>query len=115
MNFLRFHKNSDSVDRHKKKFEDKYEPLKICEILINSQFYNGNKYFHLTYDCDNDKIKGNFSKKMISEAIDEYISLVYTKKVKPLLNMRNVKGKSKYTPQSATKQIKTQIYKNYIS
>jgi DNA-binding MarR family transcriptional regulator len=52
---------------------------------------------------------------MISEAIDEYISLVYTKKVKPLLNMRNVKGKSKYTPQSATKQIKTQIYKNYIS
>ena len=112
-NWLRFHKNSDSVDRHKKKFEDKWEAFKIAEILVNRQYFGGNKYFYITYDGDNEKIRGNYSPKMLSEAIDEYIALNYTKKVKPLLNQRDNKGKKKHTPQSATKFIKNQLKKMY--
>ena len=83
---LRFHKSTDSIDRHKKKYEDKWEAFRICEILINKQYFGGNKRFYLTYDCDNEKILGNYSSTMISEAIDEYIALHHTKLIKPLLN-----------------------------
>ena len=93
INWLRFHKNTDGVDRHKKKFEDKWEAFKICEIMVNRQYFSGNKYFYLTYDTDTEKIKGNYSPKMMNEAIDEYVALNYTKKVKPLLTQRDGKGK----------------------
>jgi|TARA_R110000751_G_scaffold94864_1_gene185242 hypothetical protein len=113
INWLRFHKNTDGVDRHKKKFEDKYEAFKIMEILVNKQYFAGNKYIHLTYDCDTEKIKGNYSKNMIDEAIDEYIAENYSKKVKPLLNQINNQGKKKYTPQTATAEVKSLIIKMY--
>jgi len=113
INWLRFHKNSDSVDRHKKKFEDKYEAFKICEILVNKQYFAGNKYFHVSYNCDTEKIMGNYSKTMINEAIDEYIAINYTKKVKPLINMRLNNGKAKYNSASATKEVKKNLLHNY--
>ena len=114
INWLRFHKNTDGVDRHKKKFEDKWEAFKICEVLVNKQYFSGNKYIHLTYDCDIEKIKGNFSKKMMEEAIDEYIAINYSKKVKPYLNQINAKGKKKFTPQTATAEVKKLLYQMYV-
>jgi hypothetical protein len=114
INWLRFHKNTDSVDRHKKKFEDKYEMFKICEVLVNKQYFAGNKYFYLTIDCDSEKIRGTFSDKMMSEAIDEYLAINHTKKIKPYLNQRNNKGKKIYNSTTATKQVKTQLKKMYL-
>tara|TARA_Y100001937_G_scaffold112207_1_gene159583 strand:- start:22 stop:828 length:807 start_codon:yes stop_codon:yes gene_type:complete len=114
INWLRFHKSTDSIDRHKKKYEDKWEAFRICEILINKQYFGGNKRFYLTYDCDNEKILGNFSSTMISEAIDEYIALHHTKLIKPLLNQINPNGKKKFTQQTATKEIKNKLIKMYL-
>jgi len=114
INWLRFHKNTDSVDRHRKKFDDKWEAFKIIEILVNKQYFNGNKYFHLTFDCDNEKILGNYSDKMISEAIDEYIAINHSKLVKPYINQVNIKGKKKYTRESATKEVKKLLQQMYI-
>ena len=114
INWIRFHKNTDSVDRHKKKFEDKWEAFKICEILVNKQYFAGNKYIYLTYDTDTETIKGNYSPKMMNEAIDEYLALNYSKKVKPLLNARDAKGKKKYKAADALKTAKAQIKKMYL-
>lgn len=114
INYLRFHKNTDSVDKHKNKFDDKYEAFKICEILINKQYFGGNKRFHLTYNCDDEKIMGNYSKPMIMEAIDEYISINHNKIVKPLVNMKDSKGKAKFTHASAHKHVKDRIVKQYL-
>jgi len=114
VNWLRFHKNSDSVDRHKKKFEDKWEAFKICEILINKQYFAGNSRFYLTFDCDQEKILGTYSQKMISEAIDEYIALNHRTKVKPLLNHTNSQGKKIYNIQTATKKVKDELYSMYV-
>ena len=114
INFLRFHKNTDSVDRHKQKFEDKFEAFKICEILVNKQFFAGNIRFFITFDCDSEKIYGSFSKKMIEEAIDDYIALNYNKKIKPLINMRGVDGKPKYTSATAMAELKKMLYKSYV-
>ena len=114
INWIRFHKNTDSVDRHKKKFEDKWEAFKICEILVNKQYFAGNKYIYLTYDTDTETIKGNYSPKMMNEAIDEYLALNYSKKVKPLLNARDAKGKKKYKAADALKTAKAQLKKMYL-
>ena len=113
-NWLRFHKNTDSVDRHKKKFEDKWEAFKICEILVNSQYFSGNKYFYLTYDAEDEKIKGNYSPKMMDEAIDEYIATNYSKKISPLLKQTNDKGKKTYTIKSATSKVKEGLKNMYL-
>jgi hypothetical protein len=113
-NWLRFHKNTDGVDRHKKKFEEKWEAFKICEILVNCQYFSGNKYFYLTYDADEEKIKGNFSQKMMDEAINEYIATNYSKKISPLLNIRDEKGKKSYTIPTATKKVKDQLKSMYL-
>ncbi len=114
INWLRFHKNTDSVDRHQKKFQDKYEAFKIIEILVNNQYFNGNKYFYLTFDTDTEKILGNYSTKMINQAIDEYISLNHRTKVKPYLNQLDTKGNKKYTSEKAIKLAKSQLIKMYI-
>jgi hypothetical protein len=114
VNWLRFHKNTDSVDRHKKKFEDKWEAFKICEILINKQYFGGNSRFYLTFDCDHEKILGNYSQKMIMEAIDEYIALHHRTKVKPLLNHTNAQGKKMYNTQTATAHVRQELYNMYV-
>jgi hypothetical protein len=111
---LRFHKNTDSVDRHKKKFEDKWEAFKICEILVNKQYFGGNERFYVTFDCDHEKIYGNYSQKMMDEAIDEYIALHYRQKIKPLLNQTNSTGKKVYTAQSATAYVKKELQQMYL-
>ena len=114
INWLRFHKNTDSVDRHKKKFEDKWEAFKICEILVNKQYFSGNERFYVTFDCDHEKIYGNYSQKMMDEAIDEYIALHYRQKVKPLLNQTGATGKKVYNAQTATAYVKKELQQMYI-
>ena len=89
--------------------------LKICEILVNKQYFGGNKYFYVTFDTDTEKIRGAFSDKMISEAIDEYIALNHTRLIKPLVNQIDAKGKKKYNTATATKQVKASLRQMYVS
>ena len=113
LNYIRFHKNTDSVDKHHKKFDDRHEALKIVELMVNKQYHLGDNRFFCTYNCDDEKIYGNYSKAQVMDAIEEYMSINYNKKIKPLLNMRNAKGKLKYTPEKAynhTKNLLTKIY-----
>lgn len=114
LNWLRFHKNSEAVDKHQKKFDDKHEALKIIELMVNKQYHSGNNRFYVFYNCDDEKIYGNYTKPQINDAIEEYLSLSYNKKIKPLLNMRDAKGKLKYTPESAYSYTKNLLIKMYI-
>ena len=113
LNWLRFHKNTDSVDRHKSKFEDKFEYLKIAEILVNQKYYSGDVHYFLYVDIDEEKLNGNINKKDMDLAIDEYISKYYKQQITPLLNQRNMKGDKKYTPATAIKEVKSRIYRNF--
>jgi len=112
LNYVRYHKNTDSVERHKKKFEDKYEVFRIIEIMVNKQYISGNNRFFVTYDADTEKIRGAYTKQMFSDAVDEYIALSYNQKVKPLLNMI-VGGVKIHTPESATNEIKKELTNQY--
>ena len=47
INYLRFHKINDSVDRYKNRIP--YELMKICQIAVNNEYMSGNKrvYFYV--------------------------------------------------------------------
>lgn len=111
LNWLRFHKNSDSVDRHQKKFQDKYDFLKIAEIMINQQYFDGNKYFHLYVDLDEEVILGKYTPKMMKDAIDEFVSENYNRLVKPKLNRRDEYGRVSAEPKKVIREVKDRLFK----
>lgn len=93
INWLRLHKNTDSVDRHQKKFGDKYEYLKIAELLVNSKYGEGDQRFYAYIDIDEEKIHGDFKKEEVVSAIDQYIGLNERYLISPMLKMHNGEGK----------------------
>jgi hypothetical protein len=103
MNWIRFHKNLDSVGRHAKKFEDKYELLRIVELLTDSEYNNGNKRFFQYVDMDEMKLVGQTDDKKLDFAIRQYIEENYRRIITPLLQIKSENGKSKYTTDSALK------------
>lgn len=111
LNWLRFHKNSDSVDRHQKKFQDKYDFLKIAEIMINQQYFDGEKYFHLYVDLDEEVILGKYTPKMMKDAIDEFVSENYNRLVKPKLNRRDEYGRVSAEPKKVIREVKDRLFK----
>ena len=55
LNWIRFHKNSDSVERHKQKFPDKIDLFAIVESMVNKRYYDGDtRFYHV--DVDEEKI-----------------------------------------------------------
>jgi hypothetical protein len=113
LNWIRFHKNSDSVDRHQKKFQDKYDYLKIAEIMINNKYFDGDKYFYLYVDLDEEKILGTYGNELMKNAIDEFVSENYNRLVKPKLNRRDDYGKIKAEPKKVIREVKDRLFIQY--
>jgi hypothetical protein len=91
-NWIRFHKNNQSVDRHEKKFEDKYEMLKIAECLVDFQYQNGNERFFCYCDIDMGKIKGRITEQMAFKSVEDYMIENYSKVVTPETRRVNLDG-----------------------
>lgn len=114
MNMLRFHKNIESVEKHKNKFPDKYQILSIAEGLVNDQFNGGNKRFHLYVDLDEMKIRGEITDEMIDKALREFIYKNLSELTKPLISQVEG-GKKKYTTESAVEEVKKSLYTLYFT
>jgi hypothetical protein len=112
-NWMRFHKNLDSVDRHANKFQDKHEFLRLVEGLVNAEYQNGNKRFYQYVNLDEMKIMGFVDQKKLDTVLDDYILGNQRKLIKPYLNMRNDQNKPKYTMDEAKKLVKTQLLQTY--
>ena len=109
VNLIRLHKITDTVKKHKHKFEDKFEYLSIAETMINQKFEQGNKHFFVYADIDNEKIYGAFNNQDMEMAVDKFIETNYTNIINPMLNARDMNGKKKYTPQSAIAEVKQKL------
>jgi hypothetical protein len=116
LNWIRFHKNTDSVDKHRTKFEDKYEMLKLVENYTNNEYHNyDNQRFFCYVDIDDEKIK-NVDKKKFEFIVEQYISENYKRLITPMLQKRDLgKGTKVHTPESAVKYHKDRIIKYYLS
>lgn len=112
-NWMRFHKNLDSVDRHANKFEDKHEFLKLVEGMVNTEYQNGNKRFYQYINLDEMKMMGFIDQKKLDVVIDEYIMMNQRKLIRPYLNMRDERNKAKYTMEDAKRLVKTRLIQTY--
>ena len=98
LNIIRMHKITDSVKKHKHKFEDKYEYISIAEIMINQEYERGNKHFFVYIDVDDERLYGSF------------IQNNYSNVISPMLNARNERGQKVHTAQSAIAEYKKRLY-----
>jgi hypothetical protein len=113
MNWIRFHKNLDSVGKHKNKFEDKYELLRLVEIIVNEEYQNGNKRFYQFVNMDEMQFMGQIDPKKLEFASRQYIEENYRKTISPMLQLRDAKGKPRYTSETAIKSEIERIKKTY--
>jgi len=105
-NIIRFHKQTESVKKHMKKFEDKYEYLSIMESMVNKKYMEGDIRFFCYADVDKMKIYGNFTEDIFNEGVNAFIRQEYSKLVRPLLQYRDDKGKLMYSHQTAQDEVR---------
>lgn len=109
VNLIRLHKFTDTVKKHKHKFEDKFEYLSIAEAMINHKYEEGDKHFFLFADIDNDKIYGSFTDEDMDFAVNSFLQQNYNNLINPILNSRDDMGKKIHTPQSAIASVKKRL------
>ena len=125
MNLMRIHKVTDPVDKHKKKFEDYFELLKIAQLIVNieydkrekSKFYSAKDakvYFCVTIDMEMEKIIGNFDKKMFMDAVHEYINDNDKDTIGVYLKKKDKSGASLYTYTKAYDQVQKDLMIKYF-
>jgi len=115
-NWIRFHKNNQSVERHKKKFEDKYEMLRIAECLVDFQYENGNERFFCYVDIEWSKIKGNITKEMAIKAVEDYMTNNYSRVVVPEARRMTLNGEKVYaTTAEASMAIQKRLLTDYFA
>lgn len=114
INWLRFHKITESAQRHQRKYEDKYELIRITEIMVNNQYFSGDERFYQYVDCENMKLQGKVDEKLFVQACKDYLNENYRKVITPLLQIRGVGAKKKYTHDSAIAQELSRLKKMYL-
>jgi hypothetical protein len=103
------HKITDTVKKHKHKYEDKVEYLSIAEAMINHKYDQGDKHFYLFVDIDNDKIYGSFTNDDMDLAVTHYLQQNYNALINPLLNARDNNGKKIHDAPSAILEVKKRL------
>lgn len=110
LNILRFHKCTDSVEKHKKKYEDKFEFLFLAESMINYCYYQlDQKRFYLNVDIDDEKIFGNYTEKLFDYAMNEYLNRNYTELIKPYIRSANIFGEKTNDKETIIADIKNKL------
>ena len=81
--------------------------------MVNKEYFDGNKRFFVYVDTEEEKIMGQFSPKMLKDAIDEFVSLNYNRVVKPQLNKRDGRGNVIADPSKVIRSVKDRLFKQY--
>lgn len=110
-NILRMHRTDDTIERHKDKISGNMEHLLIMEKLIELKYRAGETRFCCYLNKDTGKIQGRFTLQDFRDAIEAYLSVNYSRILKPLLDKRHI-----YTGERIYKNQKeaVQAYMNYL-
>lgn len=87
VSLIRMHKCNDSVIDNRDKFPDKFECFKIAENIVDNQFADGNIYFFLYIDFENQKILCNVTTEERDKAIEYYLLEFGSKRIKSIDNV----------------------------
>lgn len=104
LSWLRFHKITESVRKHKSKFEDKYELLQIVENMVDHEYFDlNNERFCQYVDCENMRLMGNIDTKKFESACETYLLDNPQQTINRQLKKRDGTGKLLYTYPTALK------------
>lgn len=113
LSWVRFHKHYESMDDCRDKLGERYEIFKITELIVNKKYNEGNKRYFLHIHRLDNKIRGDYTKQDLLEAIEEYLSINFSKVVTPFANRRNMKGEKIRTVEQAMKILRNRLYLDY--
>ena len=112
INYCRFHKQLDDVDKSEEKLAGLYEMYKIAQIMVDNEYERGNKRYFVYVDDMGRKIVGNYTREALLEAIYRYID--YSGKIlKPLINERTEMGGKVRSYTEAREEKANQLYMMY--
>jgi hypothetical protein len=114
INWLRFHKITESAQRHQRKYEDKYELIRITELMVNKEYFEGNIRYYQYVDCENMQLLGRVDAQKFEDACKQYLEENYRKTIAPLLQVREGSNKKKWTHESAMKHEMDRLKKMYL-
>ena len=103
LNWLRLHDVSESMEKHRSKFEDKYEFLSIAQRIVKAKVDGGNIRFFLNVDLNYSRIYGPYTGDEFKAGALSLIYENYGQMVSPLLRHIDLQagGKKKYTEADA--------------
>ena len=115
-NYIRLHETTDSFYAHYDKFGEHLEPLMIAEKLVsykNSSLPVDKHWFYCYINLERHSIEGNFTKKDLSMAIEEYISDNDNLTIKPLLKKKDRSGQVMYNYNKALQFLEKSYLEKY--
>jgi hypothetical protein len=118
-NFLRLHKTTDHVARHKLKFDEYIEPLTLAEIIVDKKFKEAKtraeESFFVYFDVGKVKIKGKFTKNDFQDAVTTYLERNSNTLIAPKMNEINLEtGGKKYSHvREVVQMYREQLQKDY--
>ena len=112
INYCRFHKQLDDVDRSEEKLQGLYALYKISQIMVDYQYERGNNRYFLYCDNMNRKIRGDYGKEQLMDAIYRYID--YSGNIlRPLLYQRTETGHKVRNYSEAREEKALELYREY--
>jgi hypothetical protein len=114
LNFLRAHKITDDVIKHRNKFEEKLELLLLVEAYVNTEYENGDKRVFVYVDIDDEKVLVK-DKLKFQKIVEEYL-ITNRKKFLVPLTLANplVKNSKPLSLEDALKFKTKQLMKQYV-
>jgi len=118
MTHIRLHKTNDSFERHKDKFKEDLEFLKLGETLVeqeNKKLPIKKQWFHCYLDTEHSLITGQFSVNSFKQAVQSYILDNASQTVNPLMKQKNIQGRAKYpTWRDAVAFLEEDLFEKYF-
>lgn len=105
---IRLHKQQDNIDTYKGRIPY-YEQLKIAELLVNTQYSNGNERFYCFVSAEEQYIRGQFTSASLRGACENYVEM-YSKEL-TVVAKRYAKGQE--GRMKAIKYLSDELFKKY--
>ena len=114
LNWIRFHKITDDVIKHRNKFEEKLELLLLVESYINTQYEEGDKRVFTYVDIDDEKVLVK-DRERFQKIVEQYL-ISNQKKLLVPLTIPNplIKGSKPLTLEGALKHKTQLLMKQYV-
>jgi hypothetical protein len=82
--------------------------------MVNIHYFVGSERYYQDIDCENMCFQGRVDEKLFADACKQYLEENYRRIISPLLQIRSVGDKKKFTADTAMKSEMERLRKMYL-